>query len=974
MWDYLDGAILASIWVGLPITNLAASRISQGSSPSVFVATTKPQSSSSGTGKAIDAFNYHGRTNSIVQAVSLATQKGANSSVALPDSDSDADSQPSVPTKKPKTIARVGKMKECNGLVTSADGKWLVAIGNKKVHVVNLQTLSSEANSGFIKISSEEPLTTLAFHPHEPIFATGDAIGKIRIWNFLNDESFFRSLAQADASGVDRQAPSSVLHWHAHAVSSLAFSPNGASLASGGEEAVLVLWNLNQNNSKEFIPRLGAPIASISVAGATINPANGKESGEIEYVAALKDGSVTFVGSGNLRVSRTFARVKNGKSSCSLSFSLCLSFPQSVFFSIALRTYSSDASIKPSSSSALASLPLPLAIQPVTGHLVLPSGHPSTVQFFSVSSDSHVQDLEVAASNRVSRPEDTPLEPTRVEQVVFSTDAKWMATLESRQAGAGLSSDSALKFWRWNNKEGKYIMNSRVDKPHSKGKVLSMSFSPSPALSSMEDDLDNGKDPLFVTTGTDLNTKTWQTSISTLKGGRTEKYWSARSIFKYKTSLPVDAAWSTDKNGSLLAVTHGDVVTLWESSSNSMMKVLSCPEMERVKSVKFVGKGGRYLALLTLHHVVVWDLVMGDVTGTLRLEHKVNELVADEEEGNHLLISQVNQKKSKVQVFDPSRPSNAGVLVPVSKYSAPLSFKNVLSFGSSFVRPSSSSSASTSRSRVSSNVPSLLVSTPQRSIVLVGSMSSSLSASIGSTTQSLRNVDLSQKTFFDELFGLSNSEDTQVMEELEKRQREEREKSRTMFNFAGGDNRMKDVYKLFDAPSHLLPPVTSLSRSLFKAILSPAKTNNEGVSQVDQDIEDDEDEVEDDRMDVDQDEAEEKEIDGGAEDELRIQELQTQDMSYLTDLFRQTLTTSPSASLPSECTPIASCLRTGLILPFHLCDAPPASTPKPKAKTNGISTPASQDLASAKKKQKSANSSAVGTPTVKGSGKKPRKS
>lgn len=313
VWDYLDGVLLRSIWVGLPITQLASSSIvKESSNPSVFVATRKPQSSSSASGKAVDPFNHNGRCNSIVYSVSLTTQKGAGGSVKLSTSSSDS----AVQTKRPKFLSRIGKMKETNDLKASADGKWLVAIGNKKIHVINLHDLSSDSNSGFTKIASDEQLTTLAFHPQEPIFATGDSIGKIRIWNFLNDEAFFSSLASSDdngGGGIERQAPSTVLHWHSHAVSSLTFSPNGAYLASGGEESVLVLWNLNQHNQKEFVSRLGAPIASISVAGATLNQSNGKQSGEIEYVVALKDGSVTFVGSGNLKVSRSFARVKTGE-------------------------------------------------------------------------------------------------------------------------------------------------------------------------------------------------------------------------------------------------------------------------------------------------------------------------------------------------------------------------------------------------------------------------------------------------------------------------------------------------------------------------------------------------------------------------------------------------------------------------------------------------------------------------------------
>lgn len=53
------------------------------------------------------------------------------------------------------------------------------------------------------------------------------------------------------------------LHWHAHAVGDLSFSTDGTYLLSGGEEAVLVLWQLPKE-TKHFRPRLGAPIVGVA--------------------------------------------------------------------------------------------------------------------------------------------------------------------------------------------------------------------------------------------------------------------------------------------------------------------------------------------------------------------------------------------------------------------------------------------------------------------------------------------------------------------------------------------------------------------------------------------------------------------------------------------------------------------------------------------------------------------------------------
>ena len=46
------------------------------------------------------------------------------------------------------------------------------------------------------------------------------------------------------------------MHWHAHAVNALAFNSDGTYLLSGGDEAVLVVWQLSTGDRRYF-PRLG---------------------------------------------------------------------------------------------------------------------------------------------------------------------------------------------------------------------------------------------------------------------------------------------------------------------------------------------------------------------------------------------------------------------------------------------------------------------------------------------------------------------------------------------------------------------------------------------------------------------------------------------------------------------------------------------------------------------------------------------
>ena len=186
----------------------------------------------------------------------------------------------------------------------TASGNFLIVVGGHKVYVARVETehesTSRDRRSDYTKFLSPEPLTCLSMHPTEEWFATGDSKGQIRLWYCLQD-GIFAGPSRA------RKVQTTTLHWHAHAVSSLAFTPNGAYLLSGGEEAVLVVWQVH-SGKKEFVPRVSAPIQSISVS----DPQDANGSRAQEYLLGLSDGTLAFVKADLLKVHRTIARLKLG--------------------------------------------------------------------------------------------------------------------------------------------------------------------------------------------------------------------------------------------------------------------------------------------------------------------------------------------------------------------------------------------------------------------------------------------------------------------------------------------------------------------------------------------------------------------------------------------------------------------------------------------------------------------------------------
>lgn len=198
----------------------------------------------------------------------------------------------SLKRQRSSEILKIGKTRPLSGLLVSASGNWLVAIAGHKAYVIKTLSLKT----GFTKYVSPEKLTCLAVHPSDDHFATGDEKGNLRFWYCLDQD------AAPAVFGVEKRAQTSTLHWHAHAVNAIAFTPNGAYLLSGGSESVLVVWQLHSGR-KEFVPRVGSPIFNVAVSRASSHK-------EEEYLLGLSDASFVFISSATLKKSRAFSRIK----------------------------------------------------------------------------------------------------------------------------------------------------------------------------------------------------------------------------------------------------------------------------------------------------------------------------------------------------------------------------------------------------------------------------------------------------------------------------------------------------------------------------------------------------------------------------------------------------------------------------------------------------------------------------------------
>ncbi|KAI5835962.1 WD40 repeat-like protein [Schizophyllum commune Tattone D] len=583
VWDYLDGVLLQTIDLAQPIRHICAH---QKFKDVVFVAASKPSKKQS-----------RGDDNAAVLRVSL---KPSEDTVE-------------ASLQKTSAITPIGKTRFPTGLAFSASGDWLVATAGHKAYVVN----SSSLGDGFTKYVSPEKLTCLATHPVDDYFATGDVKGNIRIWYCLNRD------LPVNATGVEKKSDTTSLHWHAHAVSSLTFTANGAYLLSGGEEAVLVVWQL-RTGRKEFVPRVGAPIRTVSLS----NPVNG----DPEYLLGLADATYTFVNADSLKVSRSYSRIK----------------------------------LDPAAPQTASPADAPLAVHSQTNTLIVPSSHPSSLQVYSPASSQLVSELEISPSNRVSRRDDVPLEPARVEKVVISSSGDWMATVDNRAGDDTFRGEVYLKMWAWDRKTSSWSLNTRIDRPHRQHRVTDVRFSPAASL----------EQPLqLVTTGEDGFIKLWRIRSVKNKDGSREDYWILRSSFRFRTEMPSKASWSPD--GSLLAVATSSSVAVYDPNTTQLRQTLTAPECKAPTDVSFLGTTGRYMAVAGGKDLIVWDLLFQTVRWHHQCSSKVEFIVPHAQEDSFAVMYRSSDEElTTVAIFSPSSPK------PTLR-SVPLFLKSVAWYGES---------------------------------------------------------------------------------------------------------------------------------------------------------------------------------------------------------------------------------------------------------------------------------------------------
>ncbi|KAH8339448.1 hypothetical protein KR074_011088 [Drosophila pseudoananassae] len=350
------------------------------------------------------------------------------------------------------------------------------------------------------KNANQNIITCVRMSTCEKVAATGDASGQIFVWrDFDNHKTMTNRL----------------YHWHHNEVTSLAFTPSGVSLYSGGQECVLVKWTLAAPEKRQYLPRMASSIRHIVVS---------KDSENV--LVCTEDNAIQLLSGSSHTINSTVQHF----------------------------TYETQ------DKTGRSKFPLGLCLNPRTNSLVL-NGRTGHLQFYSAYTKSMLYNLRVVDSNILNQETSRIIYNARITKAAFNID--WMATGEEYNDLENFP-EVRLKFWQFNEKLQSYILNTEVDLPHEHG-FQSIIFS-------NQFQVDNLR---CATAGKDNVVKVWglTESENIYKRGN---MWSCLAQTSYR-NLPIGSLCFS-QDGSLLAVGYGNILALYDARNPHLpLQTLSSP-------------------------------------------------------------------------------------------------------------------------------------------------------------------------------------------------------------------------------------------------------------------------------------------------------------------------------------------------------------------------------------------------------------
>jgi NET1-associated nuclear protein 1 (U3 small nucleolar RNA-associated protein 17) len=397
------------------------------------------------------------------------------------------------------------------------------------------------------------------------------------------------------------------LHWHRDTVKTVKWSRDGNYLISGGNETVLVIWQLD-TNQKQFLPHLSTAILNLTVSAAGSS-----------YALRLANNSVMVLSTADLK---PYANVSNLAVNQTATDCRAVLHPQKnnqLMAAVPRVSRSSQHKVEKENATLLQTFDITAGLQ--IDRQALTRNVTTTI---NVAPTGH----------KVAEPD--------VILLQIGHDGQWLMSVEEWNQPDGdldpiysisdekrvqrRSKETCLRFWHWNEVAGTWELVTRVDEPHPRAAVLQMAVHPARQE--------------VATVGADGYLRIWSPK-SRYRSGVAVRNQSGEQLHTWKCSrvLQVERLATAHRSGEDPSATlayseDGSVIAAsWSSLSMTTRSVhfidsqsgtlrLSQPNLLAPGKAQ-IGFLGKYLLCLS-RSFSIWDTVNSKMTFTISLSDVFN--------------------------------------------------------------------------------------------------------------------------------------------------------------------------------------------------------------------------------------------------------------------------------------------------------------------------------------------------------------
>uniref|UniRef100_A0A8D0H5W7 WD repeat domain 75 n=1 Tax=Sphenodon punctatus TaxID=8508 RepID=A0A8D0H5W7_SPHPU len=278
-----------------------------------------------------------------------------------------------------------------------------------------------------------------------------------------------------------------------------------------------------------------------------------------------------------------------------------------------------------------------LVVDPKTKALVL-NGRPGHLQFYSLQSDKHLYNLDIVQQEHIHQ---LGLNQFELVKAAFNANGNWLATVEQREEKE-TELELQMKVWEYDEQTQSFTLNTRINMPHD-NHITALCF--------RDTDESEHVTPTLVTAGMDGQFKVWVLQVDSDVEEQTAS-WTCDFVGSYHNYQATNCCFSED--GSLLAVSFEETVTVWDSETWDL-KCTFCHPPGKIQNLCFGRLSCSKYLLGTTNNgfVCCWNLLSCILEWSAQLNVAVLQI--DPLSENIAAVSCLS-KNSDLFVFKPNEP------------------------------------------------------------------------------------------------------------------------------------------------------------------------------------------------------------------------------------------------------------------------------------------------------------------------------